>query len=173
MSEIQLVRGEQEALTEPEMGVVRRFLFGFVDGLGDRGRKQWRRFWNMIKRLEPGEIVTITTHKARTGVFHRRHMLIESRVFEAQERIEKFEDFRLWLKIGSGYVTWMAGPKGGVVPVPKSISYDELDQTEFEEVHANMMAFLRSEHAIKYLWPNQPDAQRDAAMDELLSHFHE
>lgn len=173
MSEVQLVRQGQAPMTDAEMETVRRFLFGFIDGLGERGKKQWRRFWNMIRKLEPGEIVTITTHKAREGPFHRRHMLIETRVFEAQERIEKFEDFRSWLKIGSGFVTWMAGPKGGVVPVPKSISYKDLDQTVMEEVHANMMQFLRSEHAIKYLWPKLPAQQRDAAMDELLSHFHE
>lgn len=173
MSEVQLVRGDQVPLTEAEMVIVRRFLFGYVDGLGEVGKKQWRRFWNMVKKLEPGEIVTIFTHKERTGVFHRRHMLIETRVFEAQERFEDFVQFRNWTKVGAGWCDWLPGPKGAVIPVPKSISYAKLDQTVMEEVHSNMMNFLRTEHAIKVLWPALPAQQRDAAMDALLSEFHE
>ena len=34
----------------------RRVLFGVIDGLGERGKKQWRRFFNGLMRLEPGEL---------------------------------------------------------------------------------------------------------------------
>jgi hypothetical protein len=173
MSEITLVRQQPTAATEEERAVTRNVLFGIIDGLGEVNRKRWRRFVNMLFRLEPGEMATITTHKARSGQFHRRHMKIEMTVFEAQERIADFEDFRLWLKIGAGHVTWMAGPRGGVVPVPKSISYAKLEDGEMREFHDNAVAFLRGDHAIKYLWPKMPDAQRHAAMDALMNGFGE
>jgi hypothetical protein len=100
-------------------------------------------------------------------------MAMEQRVFEAQERITDFEQFRLWVKLGAGHVDWMAGPRGGVVPVPKSISYSKLDEDAMREFHEKVVEFLRSEHAIKYLWPKLPDANRDAAMHNLLSEFDE
>lgn len=173
MADITLVRQHDVEIPEVERAAARKVLFGIVDGLGDRGKKQWRRFVNGLMRLEPGEMVDIKTHKARSGPFHRRHMLIETRVFEAQERIAEFEQFRNWLKVGSGFCDWMAGAKGGVVPVPKSIAFDKLEEDEMREVHESMVAFLRMPHAIKYLWPKLPDSQRDLAIEAVLTEFNE
>jgi hypothetical protein len=39
-------------------------------------------------KLEPGEIVEIRTHQERIGWYHRKHMALEQRVFEAQEKFE-------------------------------------------------------------------------------------
>jgi hypothetical protein len=173
MSEIALVKRGPVVLDERESAAVRRILFETIDGLGELNQKRWRRFWNRLLKAEPGEIVTVTTKTKRSGPFHRRHMLIETRVFEAQERIGDFEAFRLWLKIGAGFVTWMAGPKGGVVPVPKSISYERCEEGEMREFHENAVHFLREPHAIKFLWPKMPEAQRVQAMDVLLLEFDE
>lgn len=173
MSEIVLVRQQGAEPTQQEKDAARRVLFGFVDGLGDAGRKQWRRFVSGLFKLEPGEMVSIKTHKARVGPNHRRHMLLETRVFEAQERINDFEQFRLWLKLGSGHVDWMAGPKGGVVPVPRSISYSSLEEGDMQQLHDRMVEFLRSERAAKYLWPHLNVAQRIEAIEAVLGDLHE
>jgi hypothetical protein len=124
-------------------------------------------------RLEPGEMVDIKTHKARSGPFHRRHMLIETRVFEAQEKFTEFEQFRNWLKVGAGFCDWCVGPKGGVIPVPKSIAFDKLEEDEMREVHESMVAFLREAHAIKVLWPKLPASQRELSIEALLTEFNE
>lgn len=173
MSEITLVRQSSAPLSDTDRETVRRVLFGTIDGLGDRGRKQWRRLVNSWLRLEPGEMATIRTHKERLGWFHRKHMALESRLYEAQERFEDFETFRTWLKVGSGFVTWHAGPKGGVIPVPRSISYAKLEQGEMEQVHADMVSFLRTEHAAAYLWPKLPKDRRLDAIELLLTEFGE
>lgn len=171
MAEITLVRNEQQPVSEADRDAARRVLFGHVDGLGERARKQWRRFVNGLLKLEPGELATIQTHRERIGWFHRKHMVLETRVFEAQERFEEFEAFRAWLKVGSGFVDWYPGPKGGVIPVPRSISYSKLEQGEMEQVHADMCAFLRTEHAVKTLWPKLPAAQRFDAIEAVLAEF--
>lgn len=173
MPDITLVKRGELALSAADSSVVRRVLFEWLGGLGERDQKSWRRFWNFFLRAEAGEMVTIKTATKRIGVFHRRHMLIESRVFEAQERIKDFDQFRLWLKLGAGFVDWMAGPRGGVVPVPKSISYGECDEVEFREFHDAAMAFLRTDHAMAYLWPKLPAKQRCDAIDTLLLPFEE
>jgi hypothetical protein len=173
MSHITLVRQQDTQIAEADKMAARNVLFGVVDGLGDIERKKWRRFFSQLMRLEPGEMLEIRTHKARLGWYHRKHMALETKVFEAQERFADFKQFRLWLKVGSGFVDWCAGPKGGVFPVPKSISYDRIEQQDMEEVHDNIVTFLRTPHAIKYLWPKLPDEQRDLAIEAVLLTFDE
>jgi hypothetical protein len=169
MAEIQLVRQSPKALADSDREVVRRVLFGEIDGLGDSGRRQWRRFINGMLAMEPGEIIEIRTHRERLGWYHRKHMALEARVFDAQERFTEFEAFRVWVKIGAGHCDWFPGPRGGIVPVPRSIRYSKLEQNDMQAFHDAAIAFLRTEHAAKTLWPKLPDQQRYAAIESILS----
>lgn len=173
MSDITLVRMQAGEIPEAERTVARNVLFGIVDGLGEQGKRQWRRFFNRLMKLEPGEIVEIRTHQERIGWYHRKHMALEQRVFEAQEKFETFDQFRVWLKVGSGFVDWLPGPKGGVIPVPKSISYAKLEQGEMEKVHEDIVAFLRTEHAGRTLWKHLAPMARIEAIEGLLEEFGE
>ncbi|MES2415111.1 MAG: DUF1367 family protein [Pseudomonadota bacterium] len=171
MSEIILVKQTASDISEEDRATARRVIFSIIDGLGAHGQKQWRRFWNMLFKLEQGEMVEINTHKERIGWFHRKHMALEQRVFESQERFETFDDFRVWLKVGSGFVNWFPGPKGGVIPVPKSISYAKLEQGDMEQVHDDMLTFLRTEHAGKTLWKHLGPMQRVEMIEGILGGF--
>jgi hypothetical protein len=173
MADITLVRQEDIEITAAEKEAARRVFFGVVDGLGERGRKQWRRFWNGLMRLEPGEMVLIKTRKPRSGPFHRRHMKIEQTLFEAQERFDSFEQFRNWLKTGAGHCDWIPGPRGAVMPVPRSIAYDQLEDDEMREFHDASVAFLREDHACKVLWPHLPTTARIEMIEGILSNFGE
>ena len=102
MTEITLVKQQPVELTEAERAVLRRVIFGIIDGLGERGKRQWRRLWNSILRLEPGEMLALQTHLARSGPFHRRHFALEQALFDAQERFEVFEQYLYWIKVGAG-----------------------------------------------------------------------
>lgn len=171
MAEIILVKQQPQPIAEADAEAARRVLFGAVDGLGERGKRQWRRFVNGLFRMEPGELVTVRTNKPRSGKFHRRHMAIEQRVFDAQEKFERFEDFRTWLKVGAGFVTWHAGPRGGVFPVPKSIAFDELEEDDMRQFHEDAVAFLRTDHAGKTLWRHLAVAARIEMIESLLGDF--
>lgn len=173
MADITLVRQHDMQLPEDDKAAARRVLFGIVDGLGERGKKQWRRFVNGLMRLEPGEMVEIKTHKARSGPFHRRHMVIETALFEAQERFEHFEQFRNWLKVGSGFCDWVPGGKGAVMPVPRSIAFDKLEEDEMRQVHADMVAFVRTDYACKTLWKHLSPTARIELIEGILSNFGE
>lgn len=172
MAEIVLVRSQAPSLTEEEKAIARRVVFGFVDGLGEHGQRQWRRLWNRLLRLEVGELVAIQAMQPRSGPFHRRHMLIEQKVFDAQERFDQFDQFRYWVKVGAGWVTWAAGPAGGVVPIPRSTSYAAADQEEFQQFHDQVMRFFRGPHAAPYLWPGAPERAHQL-MDTILGEFNE
>lgn len=164
MSEIVLVRQEAAPIAPADADAARRVLFGLVDGLGEAGRKSWRRFVNGLMRLEPGEMVEIRTARPRSGPFHRRHMALEQQVFKP---------FRDWLKVGAGHCDWFPGPKGGVFPVPKSIAYDQLEEDDMREFHDNTVAFLRTEHAGRTLWRHLSPAARIEMVEGLLGGFGE
>ena len=173
MTDITLVKQLPADIPQADADAARRVLFGIVDGLGERGRKQWRRFIGGLMRLEPGEMVEIKTHKARSGPFHRRHMVIETVIFEAQEKFEHFEQFRNWLKVGAGFCDWVPGPKGAVMPVPRSIAFDKLEDGDMHQVHDDMVDFLRSEHAGKTLWRHLSPSARTEMIEGLLRGFGE
>lgn len=174
MTEIVLVKQDRQPIAEADREAARRVLFGAIDGLSEQHRKSWRRIWHwFLNHAEPGEMLEIRTHRERIGWYHRKHMALEQRVFEAQERFQHFGQFRAWLKTGAGFVDWIPGPKGGVIPVPKSISYSQLEQDEMERVHADIVVFLRTEHAGRVLWPHLPDASRTQAIEAILGEFDE
>ena len=173
MSDITLVRQDPVEITEQEKAIATKVVFGIVDGLGARGKRQWRGFWKRLMTLQPGEMVDVKTHQARLGWYHRKHMALEQALFEAQEKFENFEAFRTWLKVGAGFVDWHPGPKGGVFPVPKSISYATLEQGAMEEFHRAAVDFLRTEHAQATLWRHLSVQQRDLMMETVLGGFGE
>lgn len=173
MPEITLVRQDPAAISEADKDAARRVIFGMVDGLGEGGRKQWRRLWRRIMGLEPGEMMEITTVQPRLGWYHRKHMALEQAVFELQERFAEFEAFRTWLKVGAGHVEWFPGPKGGVIPVPLSISYARMEQGEMEKFHAAAVDFLRTEHAGAALWKHLSPTARIQMIETILGGFGE
>ena len=172
MSKISLVRTDKPIPGEQDLGAVRSFLFGVVDGAGKDDRSAWQKFWSKVKRLEPGEVFDFEVIFPRLGPYHRRHMKIEQSVFDAQDRFSDFEMFRDWLKIGAAWVVWVPGAKGGIVPLPRSISYAKADQAEFEKYHEQVIAFLRGEHAAPYLWRHLGEKAHDM-MNAVLSEFGE
>jgi hypothetical protein len=121
---------------------------------------------------EIGEVFSVETWFPRRGPFHRRHMAMEQAVFQAQERISEFESFRTWTKIGAGFVDWLPGPGGGgVIPIPRSISYRALDEEGMREFHEACLRFWRGERAQKVLWPHLTPDRRAEMMETVLGGF--
>lgn len=172
MSKITIVRTAETLPPESVLGSVRNFLFGVFDGFRNDDRKGWRKLWKRLTSLDPGELAVIEFVLPRSTPYHRRHMKIEASVFDAQERFEDFDMFRDWLKIGAGWVVWVPGAKGGIVPLPRSISYAKADQAEFEKYHEAVISFLRGPHAAPYLWRHLGDGAH-GMMDSLLQGFGE
>lgn len=169
MSAINILRTDKEL---PDMEAAGQFLFGAIDGFTREDRRAWRSFWKRVKNMEPGELARIEAVMPRSGPYHRRHMAIEQAVFDGQERFANFEQFRYWLKVGAGWVDWCAGPRGGVVPVPKSISYAKADQEEFTRYHEAVVDFLRGPHAAKFLWRHLGESAHEM-IDRILTEFEE
>lgn len=171
MSKITIVRCAEPMPGESILAGIRGFLFGLFDGWRKDDKSAWRKLWKRLMGLAPGEFAVIEFVVPRSSPYHRRHMAIESAIFDAQERFVDFDMFRDWLKIGASWVVWVPGAKGGIVPLPRSISYAKADQAEFEEYHGKVMAFLRGEHAAPYLWRHLDDPH--SMIEAILEGFGE
>lgn len=169
--EIVIIKQTDERLSDGDAVAVRRFLFEYFRGVTEKDNRAWYRFCRALNEAVLGEYFSFKIQRQREGWFHRKHMGMISKVFKAQERVTDFEQFRLWLKVGSGYVTWMTGPKGGVFPVPKSISFEKCSEEEMREFHDGVVAFLRTEHAHKYLWPALTEQVADQGMEAILQQY--
>jgi hypothetical protein len=171
MTSIVLAKRTDSAPTEEQRQALRAYLFDAIDGLSDTDKKSWRRFWNWINKAGSGEIFSIETWTPRNSRFHRMHMVLETQVFKSQDRIANFESFRAWLKIGAGFTDWLPGPKGGIVPVPKSISYKKCDEEMMRQFHDDAIAFLRTPAAQKCLWPHLSPAKAEEMIETILAEF--
>lgn len=182
MSRVTIIRTDEPVPGEEILPSVRNFIFGLFDGWRNDDKKGWRKIWNRLMSLEAGEFAVIEFVIPRSLPFHRRHFKILNTVFDAQDRFADFERFRDWLSIGAGHVEWVPGARGGIVPLPKSVSFAKADQHEFEQYHAKVIGFLRGEHAAVFLWgkcgkKGEGDAEKFARcqqmMDSILGGFDE
>ena len=172
MPKMCVVRTDIEKPSEPHMAIIRDVLFGCFKGVNHVDDKRWKRLWSWAIRKEAGEMFDLETAFHRYLPYHKRHMKIENEVFKAQERFTNFKEFRNWLKIGSGFVVWVPGAKGGIVPLPRSIAFTELKEQEFHEFHENMIAFMRGDHCAPFLWKHLGSKSYEM-MDSILSEFNE
>lgn len=166
-------RASLAGMPEPQRATVRHVLMDAVGGLNSTHDSRWRRFVNKLLRAEPGEVFELVRVVERSGQFHRRHMALEQRLFDHQERWTALNAMRDWLKTGAGWVEWKPGARGGIVAVPRSTSYEQCSDDEMREVHEAMLAFLHTPHAMRFLWPHLDSQGRAAMLESVLAFPHE
>ena len=144
---------------------------GHLKGLSDRDEKAYAKFLARIKAMTSACSLLFTWREPRSGPYHRRHFAMLNSIFESQEQFEDPDDLRKWLEVGAGYCKFVPGPTGRMVALPESISYDKLDQAQFEIVHDKVFRFARTEHALQFLWPHLTEDQAYNMMDVILRSF--
>jgi hypothetical protein len=154
-------------LPEQDRAVIRRFLFDLIRGLDAKHDKRWRRFWTRIIKAEPGEVVQLQDQADRSNKFHRRHMAIEQRLFDSQERWTNIDRFRDWLKTGAGFGHYeLVGAR--MKFIPSSTSYEQCSDAEMREFHENLMVFLHAPYAQRRLWPHLKSGQRQDMLETVI-----
>ncbi|WP_423459956.1 hypothetical protein [Ottowia sp. VDI28] len=156
-------------MPEAQRATVRHVLLDAVGGLDSVHNTRWRRFVNRLLRAEPGEVFELMTLTDRSGKFHRRHMALEQRLFDHQERFATLGALRDWLKTGAGWVEWKPGARGSIVPVPRSTAYEACSDDEMREVHEAMLAFLHQPATQRKLWPHLSSHARAAMLESVLA----
>jgi len=144
---------------------------GKLEGLTPADNRAYERFKRKLAGLSVGETISFEYRFPRSPKFHRFHFAMLGALFDNQEQFANADDMRKWVEIGAGHCQFVPGPKGRLVALPLSISYDSLDDTQFYEHHTAVVAFLRTQHATRFLWPDVDDATALAGMEIILREF--
>lgn len=83
--------------------------------------------------------------KKRSPGNHRRYYAFINNAFDMQDHFDNPEIFRKYIQVQAGHFDLVISPKTGEAAYwPKSISWDELDETEFRPLFNNVInAFIR------------------------------
>lgn len=172
MVAIAVVRTKEPLPDEKAMGGASAFLFRALTGMTSDDTRAWRKFWKKLQQAGAGEMVRFEVYFERLGWYHRKHFAMLVAVFEAQDCFTNFDPvFRSWAKIGAGHVEWIPGADGELVPLPRSIAYEELDQAEFERVHEETVNFFLTPRAYTTLWPHLAENEAADMMQAIIEPF--
>lgn len=98
-----------------------------------------------LKRFKVGDIVKAEVVKPRSYQHHKLAFSLLTLTFKNQERYAAFPQFRKVVALEAGHVEQLVRIDGQIIEIPGSLSYEALDQIEFERVFANMMRVCADE----------------------------
>ena len=93
----------------------------------------WEKFKRKLKTMKPGTWLRFDWSRPRNGPHHRKLMALLSLVSENSEVYDTTEKALIAVKLAAGYFDPAIDPRTGeIIPIPKSISFDAMDQDEFD-----------------------------------------
>lgn len=84
-----------------------------------------------LRKLKFGDVVSVEVKKPRNGKHHRLYWALISKVWENQERYETPELLHTAIKLAAGHYDVLQMPSGAEYRIPKSTSFEDMDQVEF------------------------------------------
>lgn len=100
-----------------------------------------------IGKMPVGEPFMISYVKVRNPYHHRKYFAFVRKVYDnLPERFDANwpdpESFRRACQMYAGYFVETVSLKGERILMPKSIKFEELDETEFSELHSKVKNFI-------------------------------
>lgn len=106
---------------------------GDLRGFGEDNDRAYKRFKAWLKRMEPGEFFTFSYKRQRNIKFHRKFFALVTFVAENSDTYDNKEKALVAIKLAAGHCDFLPDPKGGgLIAVPRSISFTEMDQDQFD-----------------------------------------
>ena len=90
-------------------------------------------------KLRPGQEYSVEIKKARNPQFHRKGFKLLHELFVNQEKYTVFEDFLVEVKLVTGHYKEHITNKGKVIYVPQSLSFENMDDLEFERFYNKLL----------------------------------
>lgn len=143
---------------------------GKLAGHGDRGERAYKRFLSRLRELPAGATLAFSWREPRAPATHRFFFAFVRDLFDRQEFFSSADELRAWLTVGAGYVRFVEG-KSGLVALPQSLAFDQMDDDEFLELIHRVKAFLWEPHTQAVLWPHLSEQQRFDAVEALRMEF--
>jgi hypothetical protein len=89
----------------------------------------------IAKRFKFGEIAELDNTQRRNPKFHAKFFAILNLTFQNQDITQDFATFREVVTIHAGYFTWVKLLDGMEMKRAKSISFEKMDDLEFEGLY--------------------------------------
>ena len=150
----------------PELTIVKDDT-GQLEGLGEKGRRAWLKFRKVVSELEPGETMEFSYRLPRSPQHHKFFFARLQALFERQEAFADLDHLLTFLKVGAGLVDFMPSPRG-LVAVPQSIAWVNLDEQQFIEATRAIRDFLWTDAAQVALWPHLSEQRRYQMVDQWV-----
>jgi len=87
--------------------------------------------------------------RARNPDHHRKGFALIKLIFDSQEKYQTVKDLLTELKLQTGWYTEHVRGTGELVYIPKSISFADMDQTEFEEFYDRVLDIAIQQHGLE------------------------
>lgn len=93
----------------------------------------------LCRKYKQGEVYRADVVKPRSYQHHKLCFALLTLTYQNQERYTDFESFRKAVTMAAGHTEELITIHGEIIRLPKSISYDALDEVEFTQVFGAMM----------------------------------
>lgn len=156
-------------LPQEVMNALSAVLFQWIEGGDEAHARRWRRMWRRLfttREQRPSLQLWIEVNRSRP--YHARWMATEERIFDSQEGFYNLPGLRWWLKTGAGFGRFEPG-HDCLLFVPSSLSWEDCSDDEMREFVDDVLAFLRTPHALAQLWPQVAENRREDMLDACLT----
>jgi len=92
-----------------------------------------------LDTLRNGTMYKADFRKARNPLHNAKAFVLIKLIYDSQEKYQNIEDLRTELKLQCGSYTHHVRTTGEVIYIPKSWSFADMDQTEFEELYDRLI----------------------------------
>lgn len=114
-------------------------------------------------KIGAGEIIRVEYSRPRNIRFHRKMFALMQVGFQNQEFYATFEQFRTAMLIGLGWCETFIRQNGEVLYIPKSLSFANMDEVQFEKVYNDVLDYL-----IREMVPNADPRQLSNEASKIL-----
>jgi hypothetical protein len=113
--------------------------------------------------MSAGELVSFSWKRERNPGFHRKFFALVTYVKDNSEVFDTKAKATTAVKIAAGHVEWEMSPvTGELVPIPKSISFDAMDQNEFDQFYSDAIDGI-----VKHVLPHMNRVDLQTALEEV------
>jgi hypothetical protein len=89
-----------------------------------------------------GKQVKAVISQPRNPAFHNKFFALLGVARDMADTEYNANQFRAYVTVGAGYCEFITDDEGGVVALPKSISFGSMDETEFERLYQDVLTFI-------------------------------
>jgi uncharacterized protein DUF1367 len=127
-------------------------------------QQTYDRFRRRLAHMENGECFKLEFSVPRNIEHHKKFFALVSLIAETSDVYDNRDKALTAIKIVAGHCDFVPHPESGeLIPVPRSISFANMDQLEFDEFYENAVNGV-----LKHLLPAMTRLAFDEALDRVV-----